>query len=207
VHVFEEQLSRFTDQQILKEKENKGAKLKKTSGSMSELLFPDKPSYQSWNIKFGHIMEKALNACIPPVCQYPLSHIVCEGAGINKKSKKKKRTQLDLISKKGNTFYYLESKNNLNLDTTKLPGELEKIAKVKNALERDYPGCDVVNKFVTGRFSTVSEIPARFFKNGLTKDNVIGYNEFFVLWGHEPIELKDYERMIAEQGVKFETLS
>tara|TARA_R110002110_G_scaffold89516_1_gene233125 strand:+ start:3769 stop:4413 length:645 start_codon:yes stop_codon:yes gene_type:complete len=213
MHIFEEQLNIAADNKIEEERakkdkwRKKGCPPKKSAGSMCELLFPGKISTQSWNIKFGHIMEAALKACIPRAWELDITHIVCKDAKITKKSKKSKRTQLDIIFKQGDTIFYLESKNNLNLDTTKRPGEVSKVDAVKEALQQEYPGKKVVNKIVCGRLPTTPAILGEYGEGDLSSDNVIGYNDFFALLGVPPINPKDWARMIADQGDKFETVS
>jgi len=165
------------------------------SGSMSELLW-DGPSRQSFNITFGHVIERALKTIIPEKYRLDLTHISLEdGEG---------RTQLDIIFRKEDTIYYFESKNNINLDTEKMPACLGKISRVKTHFEKAYPSCKIVAQILTGRYGDVQSIPKKFFVKGLTSSDVIGYNEFFGIIGEKNVSKVEWKRIIRKQGIRFE---
>jgi len=193
MHRIEEYLNKFTDEKILK---RSSSKVQKTKGSMAELLWGSF-SRQSTNIIFGHVIEASFNALIPSKYYLGISHIRPEA--------ETKRIQLDILFMKDNVVYYFESKNNINLDTEKMPACIEKISKVKTALASRYPEYVVVAKILTSRFPTTQAIPREFFKNGLTNMNVIGYNDFFEIIGEETINEEEWCKIIRRQGEKIET--
>jgi len=176
-------IEKYTNEIIIE----RNKKNTKTNGSMGELLW-DGFSQQSTNIKFGHVIEKSFNDIIPEDYRLPLTHIYLTG--------KTTQTQLDIIFRKENTVYYFESKNNINLDTEKMPACLDKISRVKDCLEELYPQCFVVAKIFTARFSNVQDISKKFFKNGLTSDKVIGYNDFFDIVGETHVNEEDWHKII-----------
>jgi hypothetical protein len=151
-----------------------------------ELLFGNTPSQQSVNIRMGHVTEKGFNAWIPEEYKLPnTDHIVVGKKGASK------RKQLDLIFKKGETVYYFECKNNIDLDTEKMPATLQKIEAVKKSLQAKFPNCKIIGKILASKYCTKEHIEKKYFKNGLTEESIIGYSELsFILHG---VELNAYE--------------
>jgi hypothetical protein len=102
-------------------------------GSISYLLYGEKPSDQSINIKFGHfgeIMAKELIKLNPN-----LELLTCGIHIINDKKK-----DIDLIFKDeiNKIIYYRELKGNIELDTEKLPATIAKCKEIEKCLENKY---------------------------------------------------------------------
>jgi hypothetical protein len=119
-------------------------------GSISYLLFGEKPSEQSICIKFGHfgeIMAKELIKLNPN-----LELLECGIQVINNKKK-----DIDLIFKDeiNKIIYYRELKGNIELDTEKLPATIEKCKEIEKSLEEKYKDykidCGILNWSVYNR--------------------------------------------------------
>jgi hypothetical protein len=137
-------------------------------GSISYLLFGDKPSDQSISIKFGHMGEYLSKELIK--ANPTLELLTCGIQKINNKNK-----DVDLIWKDDlvTTIHYFELKSNIELDTEKLPATINKCKEIKSSLEIDYPNyiinCGILNWSVYNRqilTSGLSNIKS-FEKNGV----------------------------------------
>ena len=119
-------------------------------GSISYLLFGDKPSDQSISIKFGHMGEYLSKELIK--ANPTLELLTCGIQKINNKNK-----DVDLIWKDDlvTTIHYFELKSNIELDTEKLPATINKCKEIKSSLEIDYPNyiinCGILNWSVYNR--------------------------------------------------------
>lgn len=93
-------------------------------GSLTYLVFGDKPSVQSTCIKFGHFGEAIAKEMINLNAELEL--LKC---GVQFIDERKKKKDIDLIwlDKTTNTIYIREAKGNIELDTEKLPATFKKI--------------------------------------------------------------------------------
>jgi hypothetical protein len=103
-------------------------------GSISYLLYGEKPSEQSINSKLGHLGEYLSKELIKTNSDLEL--LLCGVQQINNKKK-----DVDLIFKniKTKTIYYRELKGNIELDTEKLPATINKCKEIQNSLKSTYP--------------------------------------------------------------------
>jgi hypothetical protein len=103
-------------------------------GSISHLLYGEKPSEQSISIKFGHFGEKLVEWIINVNPHFEL----VPKCNINIKGKKK---EVDLLFKNNstNTIYYRELKANIELDTEKLPATIKKCKDIEYQITQLYP--------------------------------------------------------------------
>jgi hypothetical protein len=103
------------------------------AGSISYLLYNEKPSEQSINIKIGRLGEYLAKELIK--ANDNLELLEC---GIQQVNDKKK--DIDLLFKDENkkTIYYRELKGNIELDTEKLPATIAKCNEIEQALKRKY---------------------------------------------------------------------
>lgn len=143
------------------------SKIHKESGSFCELLASN-ISQQSVNIKMGNILEKAWNIYIANV-----DGVKLDGRNIIAGS------QVDILFYYKDVAYYLESKNNLNIDTEKTIATLNKVNKIIDELKKE--GYTVVGKILNNRYPT-AEL-AKFYKTPITKEHIIGYSELFNIFG------------------------
>jgi hypothetical protein len=102
-------------------------------GSISYLLYGEKPSEQSINVKFGHFGEMMVKELIK--LNPNLELLNCGIQNINDK-----RKDIDLIFKNeyNKTIYYRELKGNIELDTEKLPATISKCKEIEIFLKTKY---------------------------------------------------------------------
>uniref|UniRef100_A0A6C0ENX6 Uncharacterized protein n=1 Tax=viral metagenome TaxID=1070528 RepID=A0A6C0ENX6_9ZZZZ len=119
-------------------------------GSISYLLFGEKPSEQSICIKFGHFGEFIAKELIK--VNPNLELLTCGIQVINDKKK-----DIDLIFKDeiNKIIYYRELKGNIELDTEKLPATIEKCKEIEKSLQEKYKDykidCGILNWSVYNR--------------------------------------------------------
>ena len=119
-------------------------------GSISYLLFGEKPSDQSISIKFGHFGEFIAKELIK--INPNLELLTCGIQDINDKKK-----DIDLIFKDetNKIIYYRELKGNIELDTEKLPATIEKCKEIEKSLQEKYKDykidCGILNWSVYNR--------------------------------------------------------
>ena len=119
-------------------------------GSISYLLFGEKPSEQSICIKFGHFGEFIAKELIKTNSNFEL--LTCGVQVVNDKKK-----DIDLIFKDeiNKIIYYRELKGNIELDTEKLPATIEKCKEIEKSLEEKYKDykidCGILNWSVYNR--------------------------------------------------------
>jgi len=103
-------------------------------GSISYLLYGEKPSEQSINIKMGRLGEFLSKEIIKANPGFDL--LTCGVQKINEK-----RKDVDLIFKNTltKTIYYRELKGNIELDTEKLPATINKCNEIVSSLKDTYP--------------------------------------------------------------------
>jgi hypothetical protein len=102
-------------------------------GTISYLLYGEKPSEQSINIKFGHFGEIIAKELIKLNSNFEL--LTCGIQVVNEKKK-----DIDLIFKDENNkiIYYRELKANIELDSEKLPATIDKCKEIEKCLETKY---------------------------------------------------------------------
>jgi hypothetical protein len=128
------------------------------SGTISYLLYGQKPSEQSINIKFGHFGEIMAKELIKLNPKFEL--LTCGIQVINDKKK-----DIDLIFKDetNKIIYYRELKANIELDTEKLQATIAKCKEIEKYLETIYIkykiDCGILNWSVYNRI---------ILKNGLS---------------------------------------
>uniref|UniRef100_A0A6C0LMK2 Uncharacterized protein n=1 Tax=viral metagenome TaxID=1070528 RepID=A0A6C0LMK2_9ZZZZ len=136
-------MTNVNDTERLKDVKNKGLlwvntkmkqnKIHTQAGSISYLLYGEKPSEQSINIKFGHFGEFLSKEMIQ--CNQNLELLPCGNTLINKRLRD---VDLIFIDKTKNVLYYRELKANINLDTEKLPATIIKCNDIVAFLKSKY---------------------------------------------------------------------
>lgn len=141
-------------------------------GSISYLLYGEKPSEQSINIKLGHFGEFIAKELIKT--NNYLELMICGVQQINVNKKK----DIDLIFKDDTNkiIYYRELKG--NIDTEKLPATIVKCNEIETSLINKYPdyiiNCGILNWSIYNRTKLkvgLSNIKS-FEKNGITIDHM-----------------------------------
>ena len=119
-------------------------------GSISYLLYGEKPSEQSISIKLGHLGEYISKELIKTKNELELLH-----CGVQKINNKKKDVDLIFKNIKTKTIYYRELKGNIELDTEKLPATIDKCKEIEGSLKVTYPdfaiNCAILNWSVYNR--------------------------------------------------------
>jgi len=128
---------------------------------------------QSDCIKLGIAVEKYLTECIEKFT------ILDNIRTPNKKGKKEK--DILFTDHKQKIIYYIEVKNNLNLDTEKSKLTYEKCVKIKEELDiNDYT---IKWCLLGARYLHYNDIPCNIKTKYLSiKDNLFGVNQFFELF-------------------------
>lgn len=136
------------------------------SGSISHLLYGEKPSEQSINIKLGRLGEFLSKELIKS--NHNLKLLNC---GIQKINDKKKDVDLIFKDETNKIIYYYELKGNIELDTEKIPATINKCKEIEVTLKTTYLDysiiCGILNWSVFNRkilTAGVSNIKA--FENG-----------------------------------------
>jgi len=168
-------------------------------GSISHLLYGEKPSEQSINIKLGRLGEFLSKELIKT--NYNLELLNC---GIQKINNKKKDVDLIFKDKNNKIIYYRELKGNIELDTEKLPATIIKCKEIETSLKTTYLDymidCGILNWSVYNRkILTAGLSNIKTFENGGVK---IDYMEDFlniidVFWNED-----DYYSYFREIGTK-----
>ena len=166
-------------------------------GSITYLLYGEKPSEQSINIKMGkhgEFLAKELIKCNPN-----LELLTCGVQKINKKNK-----DIDLIFKDeiNKIIYYRELKGNIELDTEKLPATITKCKEIEESLKTTYTdysiNCGILNWSVYNReilTAGISNINS-FEKEGIKIDHMV---DFLTLINITWIE-EDFYNYFREMG-------
>ena len=105
------------------------------AGSISHLLYGEKPSEQSVNIKFGRFGEFIAKEMIKSNDNLEL--LEC---GVRLINNKMKDVDLIFMDKTTKTIYYRELKGNIELDTEKLPATIAKCNEIAAFLKTKYGG-------------------------------------------------------------------
>lgn len=171
-------------------------------GSISHLLYGEKPSEQSINIKFGRLGEFLSKELIK--ANHNLQLLQC---GVQKINDKKKDVDLIFRDETNKIIYYRELKGNIELDTEKLPATISKCKEIQNSLQSTYLdytiNCGILNWSVYNRkILTAGLSNIKTFENGGIK---IDHMEDFlhivgVSWNED-----DYYSYFREIGNKIRT--
>jgi hypothetical protein len=171
-------------------------------GSISHLLYGEKPSEQSINIKFGRLGEFMAKELIKTSTNLEL--LICGVQQINDK-----RKDVDLIFKDevNKIIYYRELKGNIELDTEKLPATISKCKEIENSLKTthiDYRiDCGILNWSVYNRkILTAGLSNIKTFENGGIK---IDHMEDFLKIVNITWNESDYYLYFREIGTKIRT--
>lgn len=107
-------------------------------GSINYLLFGEKPSDQSINIKCGRLGEFIAKEFIKNTPNFEL--LLC---GVQNVSGKNKDVDLAFKNTVSNIVYYRELKGNIELDTEKIPATIAKCKEIETSLKIAHPDCSV----------------------------------------------------------------
>ena len=168
-------------------------------GSISYLLYGEKPSEQSINIKLGRLGEFMSKELIKTN-----NYLELLNCGVQKINDKKKDVDLIFKDEIKKIIYYRELKGNIELDTEKLPATISKCKEIENSLKTTYfdyhIDCGILNWSVYNRKILTAGISnIKTFENGGIK---IDHMEDFlktidVIWNEE-----DYYSYFMEIGTK-----
>ena len=168
-------------------------------GSISHLLYGEKPSEQSINIKLGRLGEYLSKELIKT--NHNLELLNC---GIQKINNKKKDVDLIFKDEINKIIYYRELKGNIELDTEKLPATITKCKEIENSLKATYLDytidCGILNWSVYNRkILTAGLSNIKTFENGGIKiDHMEDFlNIIDVYWNED-----DYYSYFREIGTK-----
>ena len=119
-------------------------------GSISYLLYGEKPSEQSINIKFGRFGEFLSKELINS--NKNLELLTC---GVQKVNNKNKDIDLIFKNEKLKIIYYRELKGNIELDTEKLPATIAKCKEIEKCLKQKFKNysidCGILNWSIYNR--------------------------------------------------------
>lgn len=145
-----------------------GEKTKTKPGSISYLLYGEKPSEQSINIKLGRLGEFLTKELIKTNHNLELLH-----CGIQIIIPNEKKKDVDLLFKDENNkiIYYRELKGNIELDTEKLQATISKCKYIESSLKSKYldysVNCGILNWSVYNRKKLKAGISnIKTFENG-----------------------------------------
>ena len=168
-------------------------------GSISYLLYGEKPSEQSINIKMGKHGEFVSKELIKT--NHNLELLNC---GVQKINNKKKDVDLIFKDEFNKIIYYRELKGNIELDTEKLPATIAKCKEIENSLKTTYLDytidCGILNWSVYNRkILTAGVSNIKTFENGGIKiDHMEDFlNIINVFWNED-----DYCSYFREIGTK-----
>jgi hypothetical protein len=170
--------------------------------SISHLLYGEKPSEQSINIKLGRLGEYLSKELIKTNNKIEL--LVC---GVQKINDKKKDVDLIFKNEETKTIYYRELKGNIELDTEKLPATINKCKEIETSLKISYPdytiNCGILNWSVYNRaILTAGLSNIKSFENGGIKiDHMCDFLTIIdVVWSEN-----DFYSYFREIGTKIRT--
>ena len=168
-------------------------------GSVSHLLYGEKSSEQSINIKLGRLGEYLAKELIKT--NHNLELLNC---GIQKINNKKKDVDLIFKDEINKIIYYRELKGNIELDTEKLPATITKCKEIEKSLKTTYLDytidCGILNWSVYNRkILTAGLSNIKTFENGGIK--ILHMEDFLniinVYWNED-----DYYSYFREIGTK-----
>jgi len=166
---------------------------KRRINSLRDIMFIGRANplilYQSCIITFGSVLERAT-----------LNYAKLNGKKIYQ-NKNFLSAKIDIVFRINNKVYNLESKGNIELDAGKTKKALETLVRkhkmVFNGLDCQNEGLQVISKFVVWSKAT-AEDAAKVAKRPITEERLMGFQNFFELFGVEVSE-KDFFEML--QGV------
>ena len=109
------------------------------AGSLTYLLFGEKPSNQSINIKIGRLGEYMSKELIKTNSNLELMH-----CGVQKINEKKKDVDLLFKNETKKTIHYYELKGNIELDTEKLPATINKCKEIEKSLKETHSDYSII---------------------------------------------------------------
>lgn len=137
---------------------------------------------------FGYVMEDAAR-----------DYAKLRGADVEKKIKYMK-TKIDLMFKYNGVIYNLESKTDVELDAGKSKIEKRRLGKLHEAanalFDCDYDNTKLITKMLVWT-APLSSIAVKFVKYPLTENDLMGYMDFFILFGVE-INEQQFGHMIRK---------
>ena len=168
-------------------------------------LFGRKDLSQGQRIKLGNRMEKLVNGTLdnlPDVKSWKgffnpnlwmnttTNELTSGGNGKGEKD-------VDVLFEKDGIVYYLEVKNNLNLDTEKGPETIEKVGVVTECLRNnlEFKGKEIVGK-VLSMFWDNKNVP---ISGSMKKSNIMWFSEFVKLFDTN-LNKKEYESICKKMG-------
>jgi hypothetical protein len=168
-------------------------------GSISHLLYGEKPSEQSINIKLGRFGEFISKELIKTNNNLELLN-----CGVQKINDKKKDVDLIFKDEYKKIIYYRELKGNIELDTEKIPATITKCNEITNSLTTTYLdysiNCGILNwsvfnrKILTAGLSNIKT----FETGGIKIDHMQDFlNMINVFWNED-----DYYSYFREIGTK-----
>jgi len=171
-------------------------------GSISYLLYGQKPSEQSINIKLGRLGEFMSKEFI--MANPNLKLLDC---GVQKIGDKKKDVDLIFKDELNKMIYYRELKGNIELDTEKLPATISKCNEIEDSLKNTYQdytiNCGIVNwgvynrKILTTGLSNIKT----FETGGIKIEHVEDFLQIInICWNED-----DYYSYFREIGNKIRT--
>jgi len=156
-------------------------------GSISYLLYGEKPSEQSINIKFGRFGEFLSKELINS--NKDLELLTC---GVQKVNNKNKDIDLIFKNEKMKIIYYRELKGNIELDTEKLPATIAKCKEIEKCLNekfKDYSiDCGILNWSIYNREVLTAGLSniRTFEKNGIKIDHMENFLDIIeIRWTSE----------------------
>ena len=168
-------------------------------GSISHLIYGEKPSEQSINIKLGKFGEYLSKELINS--NHNLELLTC---GVQKINSNKKDVDLIFKDNVNKIIYYRELKGNIELDTEKLPATITKCKEIENSLKTTYLdytiNCGILNWSVYNRkILTAGLSNIKTFENGGIRVDHMGdfLNIINVYWSED-----DYYSYFREIGSK-----
>ena len=158
---------------------------KKSSGSFSELLF-NNFSQQSLNIRIGSVLEKSWKQLLFQINDVDvLDYDNIAGH------------QIDLMFIYRDDCFYLESKNNINLDTEKTLATYNKVKFMEKYLKDNFTKYNTYSKVLSNRYHSFQFM--KHYKKPLDKDTLFGYGDFFLLFD-EQVSIKNWETFFNNVG-------
>ena len=168
-------------------------------------LFGRKDLSQGQRIKLGNRMEKLVNGTLDNLTDVKswkgfsnpnlwmnttTNELTSGGNGTGNKD-------VDGLFEKDGIVYYLEVKNNLNLDTEKGPETIEKVGVVTECLRNnlEFEGQEIVGK-VLSMFWDNKNVP---ISGSMKKSNIMWFSEFVKLFDTN-LNKEEYETMCKEMG-------
>ena len=168
-------------------------------------LFGRKDLSQGQRIKLGNRMEKLVNGTLdnlPDVKSWKgffnpnlwmnttTNELTSGGNGKGDKD-------VDVLFEKDGIVYYLEVKNNLNLDTEKGPETIEKVGVVTECLRNnlEFKGKEIVGKILS-MFWDNKNVP---ISGSMKKSNIMWFSEFVKLFDCD-LSKEEYESICKEMG-------